>query len=106
MNSQMKMLNNHNKKSDATPVLPLESQYTNLVNLRKEKNSKVADDWLQEAFLTSLRIDRSVVSIYLVSGIRLKGIVEAHDRKSVLLIGPSVQLILKSSISTIQPDQT
>ena len=58
---------------------------------------------LQDPFLNALRKDRVPVSIYLVSGIKLQGQIEAFDQFVILLRNTVSQIIYKSAISTVVP---
>lgn len=59
---------------------------------------------LQDVFLNHLRKNKSAVTIFLVNGVKLQGIVTWFDNFSVLLRrdGHS-QLVYKHAISTIMP---
>jgi host factor-I protein len=59
---------------------------------------------VQDVFLTHLRARKTPVTIFLMNGIKLQGVVDWFDRYSVVLRrdGHS-QLIYKSTISTIVP---
>ena len=56
---------------------------------------------LYEEELTKLRDDATKVYIYLISGIRLDGIIESFDEHCILLEGHP--LVLTNAIATIQP---
>ena len=58
---------------------------------------------LQDPFLNALRKERIPVSIYLVNGIKLQGIVESFDQFVVLLKNSVSQMVYKHAISTIVP---
>lgn len=72
---------------------------------------------LQEPYLNALRRERTPVSIYLVNGIKLQGLIESFDQFVVLLrntgpttTGPTAtraspvsQMIYKHAISTVVP---
>jgi host factor-I protein len=59
---------------------------------------------LQDAFLSYLRANRVPVTIFLISGIKLQGMIESFERFSILLTrGGHGQLVYKSTISTIAP---
>jgi host factor-I protein len=59
----------------------------------------------QDAFLNTMRSDGIRVSVYLVNGIRLVGLVQSFDRHMILLGSPAgAQLIYKHAISTVQPE--
>ena len=55
---------------------------------------------LQDTFLNEARKENVPVSIFLLSGVQLKGKVKSFDSFTVLLV--SEQLIYKHAISTIQ----
>ena len=59
---------------------------------------------VQDVFLTHLRERKTPVTIFLMNGIKLQGIVEWFDRFAVLLRRDRhSQLVYKSTISTIVP---
>ncbi len=58
---------------------------------------------VQDSFLERQRQTQTPVSIYLVSGIRLQGIIAAYDIRVVLLKSDSYQMIYKKAIATIAP---
>lgn len=60
---------------------------------------------LQDPFLNALRKERVSVSIYLVNGIKLQGIVESFDQFVVLLRNNVSQMVYKHAISTIVPSR-
>ncbi len=61
---------------------------------------------LQEKFLNELRKTKNPVTIFLVNGVKLQGVVTWFDNFSVLLRRDgAVQLVYKSAISTIMPSQ-
>lgn len=60
---------------------------------------------LQDEFLSSLRDNKTTVSIYLVNGIKLIGKVQAFDPFVVLLTNSVNQLIYKHAISTVVPGE-
>jgi host factor-I protein len=62
---------------------------------------------LQDVFLNSVRKSKTPVTMFLVKGVKLQGIITWFDNFSVLLRrdGQS-QLIYKHAISTIMPGQT
>lgn len=59
---------------------------------------------LQDVFLNNVRKDKNPVTVFLVNGVKLQGIVTWFDNFSVLLRrdGHS-QLVYKHAISTIMP---
>ena len=62
---------------------------------------------LQDIFLNSLRKSKTPVTMFLVKGVKLQGIITWFDNFSVLLRrdGQS-QLVYKHAISTVMPAQT
>jgi len=61
---------------------------------------------LQDQFLNSIRRSKTPVTIFLVKGVKLQGIVTWFDPFSLLLRRDgSAQLVYKHSISTIMPAQ-
>jgi|TARA_B100001173_G_C15817321_1_gene474641 host factor-I protein len=62
-------------------------------------------DNLQDKFLNKLRKDKLQVSIFLVNGIKLEGIIEAFDPYTILLKNKVTQSVYKHAISTIVPAQ-
>lgn len=59
---------------------------------------------LQDAFLNSVRKSKTPLTIFLVNGVKLQGIVTWFDNFCVLLRRDGqVQLVYKHAISTIMP---
>ena len=59
---------------------------------------------LQEVFLNNLRKSHSAVTVFLVNGVKLQGIITWFDNFSILLKRDQhVQLVYKHAISTIMP---
>jgi host factor-I protein len=57
---------------------------------------------IQDTFLNSARKERSNVTIYLMSGVKLTGRIKSFDKYSVILeAGSQEQLIFKHAISTV-----
>ena len=62
---------------------------------------------LQETFLNQLRKDKSSVTIFLINGVKLQGIITWFDNFSILLKRDThIQLVYKHSISTIMPSES
>ena len=61
---------------------------------------------LQEIFLNQLRKDKLSVTVFLINGVKLQGIITWFDNFCILLRrdGQS-QLVYKHAISTIMPSQ-
>ena len=59
---------------------------------------------LQDTFLNSVRKNRNPVTLFLVNGVKLQGVITWFDSFSVLLRREgTVQLVYKHAISTIMP---
>ena len=59
---------------------------------------------LQDTFLNSVRKNRNPVTLFLINGVKLQGVITWFDNFSVLLrIEGTVQLVYKHAISTIMP---
>jgi len=66
-----------------------------------EKNQNV-----QEVFLNNVRKNKSPVTVFLINGVKLQGIITWFDNYSVLLRRDAhSQLVFKHAISTIMPSQ-
>ena len=75
-------------------------------NQDSEPAAKGKQPSLQDAFLNMLRKDKAPVTMFLVKGVKLQGIVTWFDNFSILLRrdGQS-QLVYKHAVSTIMPSQ-
>jgi host factor-I protein len=62
---------------------------------------------IQDTFLNTVRKDKTPITIYLVSGVKLTGKIRSFDKYSVLLENNSQeQLIFKHAISTVVSTRT
>jgi host factor-I protein len=59
---------------------------------------------LQNDFLNMLRKERVPVSVFLVNGIRLAGLIQSFDQFAIRLHGTPPQLVLKRVVATVVPD--
>ncbi len=60
---------------------------------------------VQDVFLNKIRKDKLTVTVFLVNGVKLQGIVTWFDNFSLLLKREShIQLVYKHAISTIMPN--
>lgn len=65
-------------------------------------DGKPAPQNIQDAFLNTVRREKTAVTVYLVNGAKLTGRIRSFDKFSVLLeSGANEQLIFKHAISTI-----
>jgi host factor-I protein len=80
------------------------SLFPQATNHKKEigtMESKPAQN-IQDTFLNTVRKDKSPITIYLVSGVKLTGKIRSFDKYSVLLENNAQeQLIFKHAISTV-----
>jgi host factor-I protein len=61
----------------------------------------------QDQFLDTLIAEHTLVSVYMINGIRLSGTLARYDRHVVMLDSPSgVQVVYKHAISTVMPNTT
>jgi host factor-I protein len=68
---------------------------------KEEKMDKLAQN-IQEAFLNNARKDKTFLTIYLMSGVKLSGRIKSFDKYSVILeTNNQEQLIFKHAISTV-----
>ena len=57
---------------------------------------------IQDSFLNTARKDKSVITVYLLSGVKLTGRIRSFDKYSVVLdTNNQEQLIFKHAISTV-----
>src|ERR1700694_4096651 len=62
---------------------------------------------IQEVFLNNARKDKIVLTIYLMSGVKLSGRIKSFDKYSVVLeTNNQEQLIFKHAISTVVTQKT
>lgn len=61
---------------------------------------------LQDSFLNTLRKEKMQVSIFLVNGIKLHGVIDAFDQYVVVLKDSVNQMVYKHAISTIVPKKS
>jgi host factor-I protein len=67
----------------------------NRISMEKQQN-------IQDGFLNSLRKEKAVVTIYLMSGVKLTGRIRSFDKFAVILdSNGQEQLIFKHAISTV-----
>ena len=60
---------------------------------------------VQDVFLNKIRKDKMSVTVFLVNGVKLQGVVTWFDNFSILLRREShAQLVYKHAISTIMPN--
>ena len=61
---------------------------------------------LQDPFLNELRKEKVPVSVFLVNGIKLHGVIDSFDQYVVMLKNAITQMVYKHAISTVVPSKT
>lgn len=59
----------------------------------------------QDSFIETLKTDKVPVSVFLVNGIKLHGMIDGFDEQVVMLKNGITQMIYKHAISTIVPSR-
>lgn len=80
-----------------------QSEIVRITPIKSENKNMTKGPSLQDPFLNSLRKEKIPVSIYLVNGIKLQGVIESFDQFVVLLKNTVSQMVYKHAISTIVP---
>ena len=71
-------------------------------HMRDEVSMEKQAQNIQEAFLNNARKDKSFLTIYLMSGVKLSGRIKSFDKYSLVLeTNNQEQLIFKHAISTV-----
>ena len=79
-----------------------ESPFCPVGRFRKESPLEKQAQNIQEAFLNNARKDKTFLTIYLMSGVKLSGRIKSFDKYSVVLeTNSQEQLIFKHAISTV-----
>lgn len=60
---------------------------------------------LQDPFLNALRKEKIPVSVFLVNGIKLQGVIEAFDQYVLVLKNAVSQMVYKHAVSTVVPSR-
>lgn len=92
--------------AELSPVSLLQASFFLEASGSSRRNGKRLMDKLaqniQEAFLNNARRDKTFLTIYLMSGVKLSGRIRSFDKYSVVLeANNQEQLIFKHAISTI-----
>lgn len=64
------------------------------------------DQQLQDAFLSQLKKEDAPVSIFLVNGIKLHGMIADYDEQVIMLKSATTQMVFKHAISTVVPGRS
>ena len=84
---------------------PLKKNPTRIMQGTQEKDRQMGNkpaQNIQDSFLNTARKDKSQITIYLLSGVKLTGRIRSFDKYSVVLeTNNQEQLIFKHAISTV-----
>jgi len=58
---------------------------------------------IQDQFLNRIRRDRNQVTVELINGTKIEGVIHSFDNFCIVLRGETDQLVYKHAISTISP---
>jgi len=60
---------------------------------------------VQDPFLNTLRREKVPVTIFLVNGVKLQGVISSYDNYCLLLKNGVTQLVFKHAVSTVMPSR-
>jgi host factor-I protein len=60
---------------------------------------------IQDVFLNHIRKRRIAVTIYLVNGVKVEGLIKGFDNFVIILKDDSQKMIYKHAVSTIEPSE-
>lgn len=60
---------------------------------------------IQDPFLNTVRREKVPVTIFLVNGVKLQGVITSFDSYCLLLKNTVTQLVFKHAISTVMPSR-
>jgi host factor-I protein len=85
------------------PENPFDARISDTAGREGGRMEKLAQQQnIQEAFLNNARKDKTFLTIYLMSGVKLSGRIKSYDKYSVVLEASNQeQLIFKHAISTV-----
>jgi host factor-I protein len=58
---------------------------------------------LQDAFLEDLQKEKAPVSVFLINGIKLHGVIDSYDEHVIMLKSAVTQMVYKHAVSTVVP---
>jgi len=58
---------------------------------------------LQDTFLKTLQQEQVPVSVFLINGIKLHGVVDSFDEHVIMLKNAVTQMVYKNAVSTVVP---
>ncbi|MBF0610964.1 MAG: RNA chaperone Hfq [Magnetococcales bacterium] len=60
---------------------------------------------IQDPFLNTLRREKVPVTVFLVNGVKLQGVITSFDSYCMLLKNSVTQLVFKHAVSTVMPSR-
>lgn len=69
-------------------------------------DAKSFAEGLEGKFLAKMREEQKEINIYLVNGIRLKGVIDDFNESAIFLRNGNVQMVRYNAVSTIMPTST
>ncbi|MBF0422401.1 MAG: RNA chaperone Hfq [Magnetococcales bacterium] len=60
---------------------------------------------VQDPFLNTLRKEKVPVTVFLINGIKLQGVITSFDNYCLLLKNSVTQLVFKHAVSTVMPSR-
>ncbi|MCD8554695.1 MULTISPECIES: RNA chaperone Hfq [Seleniivibrio] len=60
---------------------------------------------IQDVFLNHLRKKRIPMTVYLVNGVKIEGVIKGFDNFVIIMKDESQKMIYKHAISTIEPSE-
>ena len=74
----------------------------NIISQKREKNMDKQPQNIQDGFLNSARKEKLMVTVYLLSGVKLTGRIRSFDKYSVILeSNHQDQMVFKHAIATV-----
>ncbi|MBF0625774.1 MAG: RNA chaperone Hfq [Magnetococcales bacterium] len=60
---------------------------------------------MQDPFLNTLRREKVPVTVFLINGIKLQGVITSFDNYCLMLKNSVTQLVFKHAVSTVMPSR-
>jgi len=73
--------------------------------LKRRYSMSNTDHKLQDMYLNHVRKEKIPVTVFLINGTRLRGVIKGFDKFAVLLKNDVQQLVYKHAFSTISPEK-
>jgi host factor-I protein len=77
-------------------------QHWKIVDKKREKNMDKQQQNIQDGFLNSARKEKLLVTVYLLSGVKLTGRIRSFDKYSLILeSNHQEQMVFKHAVATV-----